>query len=85
MAERREEEEREKGRDCGGSGGLYRPQSSWVRKGVTGGGRFGLGESTASGRRRQRRGAWLGASWRLGSGLGRVWAWEGAKGQARWR
>jgi hypothetical protein len=50
MAERREEEEGEKGRDCGGSGGLYRPQSSWVGKGVTGGGRFGLGESTASGR-----------------------------------
>src|SRR6185503_5699657 len=34
---------------------------------------------------RQRRGAWLGCRGGSGSGLGRVWAWEGAKGRARWR
>ena len=43
MAERREEEEGEEGARLWGSGGLYRPKSSWVRNGMTGGGRFGPG------------------------------------------
>ena len=66
MAERREEEEGEEGARLWGSGGLYRPKSSWVRNGVTGGGRFGPGRVDGERAERQRRGAWLGVSWRLG-------------------
>ena len=66
MAERREEEEGEEGARLWGSGGLYRPKSSWVRNGMTGGGRFGPGRVDGERAERQRRGAWLGVSWRLG-------------------
>ena len=85
MAERREEEEGEEGARLWGSVGLYRPKSSWVRNGVTGGGRFGPGRVDGERAERQRRGAWRGCRGGSGSGLGRVWAWEGAKGRARWR
>ena len=68
MAERREEEEGEEGARLWGSGGLYRPKSSWVRNGVTGGGRFGPGESTASGR--------------SGSGAAHGWGVVAARGAA---
>ena len=84
MAERREEEEGEEGARLWGSGGLYRPKSSWVRNGMTGGGRFGPGESTASGRSGSGAAHGWGCRGGSGSGLGRVWAWEGAKGRARW-
>ena len=85
MAERREEEEGEEGARLWGSGGLYRPKSSWVRNGVTGGGRFGPGRVDGERAERQRRGAWRGCRGGSGSGLGRVWARGCAKGRARWR
>ena len=85
MAERREEEEGKEGARLWGSVGLYRPTSSWVRNGATGGGRFGSGAHDGERAERQRRGAWRGCRGGSGSGLGRVWAWEGAKGRARWR
>jgi len=66
MAERREEEEGKEGARLWGSVGLYRPTSSWVRNGATGGGRFGSGAHDGERAERQRRGAWLGVSWRLG-------------------
>ena len=68
MAERREEEEGEEGARLWGSVGLYRPKSSWVRNGATGGGRFGPGESTASGR--------------SGSGAAHGWGVVAARGAA---
>ena len=70
MAERREEEEGEEGARLWGSVGLYRPKSSWVRNGGTGGGRFGPGRVDGERAERQRRGAWLGC--RGGSGA----AWD---------
>src|SRR6185437_9595276 len=66
MAERRKEEEGEEGARLWGSVGLYRPTSSWVRNGATGGGRFGSGAHDGERAERQRRGAWRGVSWRLG-------------------
>ena len=68
-----------------GSVGLYRPTSSWVRNGATGGGRFGSGAHDGERAERQRRGAWRGCRGGSGSGLGRVWARGCAKGRARWR
>ena len=85
MAERRKEEEGEEGARLWGSVGLYRPTSSWVRNGATGGGRFGSGAHDGERAERQRRGAWRGCRGGSGSGLGRVWARGCAKGRARWR
>ena len=70
MAERREEEEGEEGARLWGSVGLYRPKSSWVRNGVTGGGRFGPGR--VDGERAERAAAlrMAGVAWRLGSASG---------------
>ena len=55
MAERREEEEGGEGARRWSSGGSYRPRSSWAREVVSGAVDLALGDSTASGRRRQRR------------------------------
>ena len=87
MAERREEEEGGEGARRWSSGGLYRPRSSWVRDVVTGGGRFGPGRVDGERAERQRRGAWLGVSWRLGERPGTrvgVGGRQGA-GQVAWR
>ena len=43
MAERREEEEGGEAAQRRGSGGSYRPRSSWARGVASGGGRFGSG------------------------------------------
>ena len=66
MAERRKKEEGEEGARLWGSVGLYRPTSSWVRNGATGGGRFGSGAHDGERAELQRRGAGRGVSWRLG-------------------
>ena len=72
-------------RDGGGSGAIYRPESTWARGVASGGGWFGpgrldggLAERAAALRMAGRRGS-------SGGRLGRVLAWGGAKGQARWR
>ena len=71
MAERRKEEEGEEGARLWGSVGLYRPTSSWVRNGATGGGRFGS---------RAHDGEWveLPAARRMAGGVVAAWgaAWD---------
>ena len=80
----KEGEEREVARRRG-SGATYRPESTWARGVASGGGRFGPGR--LDGGRAERAAALRMARWRGGSGgrQGRVLAWGGAKGQARWR
>ena len=75
----------EKPRDGGALGGTYRPESTWARGVVSGEGWFGPG--WLDGGLAGRAAALRMAGRRGGSGerLGRVLAWGGAKGQARWR
>ena len=84
MAERREEEEGGEAAQRRGSRATYRPESTWVRGVVPGGGGFGSGAH--DGERAERPAALRVAGRRGGSGerLGRVCAWGGAKGRARW-
>ena len=68
-----------------GSGATYRPESTWARGVASGEGWFGPGR--LDGGRAERAAALRMAGRRGCSGgrQGRVLAWGGAKGQARWR
>jgi hypothetical protein len=67
-----------------GSRTTYRPESTWARGVASGGGRFGPGR--LDGGLAELAAALRMAGRRVGSGgrQGRVLAWGGAKGQARW-
>ena len=75
----------EKARDGGALGVLIGQGAPERGKWCLGAVDLALGDSTASGRRRQRRCAGRGCRGGSGKGLGRVCARGGAKGRARWR
>ena len=69
---RREEEEGGEAAQRRGSGGTYRPESTWVRGVASGEGRFGPGHTTASGRSEQAASCMAGRRDGSGERLGRV-------------
>ena len=69
---RREEEERGEAARRRGAGGTYRPESTWARGVVSGGGWFGPGRLDGSGRREQAAGCMAGRRGGSGERLRRV-------------
>ena len=68
-----------------GSRATYRPESTWARGVLSGGGWFGPGRLDGGGRSEQAASCMAGRRGSSGVPQGRVSSWGDAKGQARWR